>query len=136
MSFPKHQVTAGAVIYNDQNQIVLIRNPKRGWELPGGHIEEKENIKNALIREIKEETGLDIEISKFCGISQEVSKSIINTWWTGTVIGGEFCTSIESIEVDYFEKEEAINQIEKEEFKIEIEHVINTELHPFVIIFN
>lgn len=135
MSFPKHQVTAGAVIYNNQNQIVLIRNPKRGWELPGGHIEEKENIKNALIREIKEETGLDIEISKFCGISQEVSKSIINTWWTGNVIE-ELCTSIESIEVDYFEKEEAINQIEKEEFKKEIEHVINTELHPFVIIFN
>lgn len=57
MSFPKHRVTAGAVVFNDRNQMLLIKSPKRGWELPGGHIEEHEKMKDALIREVKEETG-------------------------------------------------------------------------------
>jgi len=33
---PKHIVSAAAVVLNDQNEILLIRGPKRGWEMPGG----------------------------------------------------------------------------------------------------
>lgn len=135
MSFPKHRVTAGAVILNDENQILLIRNPVRGWELPGGHIEENEAIKDALLREVKEETGLDIEITAFCGISQEVRKNIINTWWSGRMVGGTISTSTESIEVNYFDQDEVLNKIDREDFRIETEHILNTNLHPFAITF-
>lgn len=54
---PRHRVTAGGVVANADNEILLKKDPKRGWELPGGHVEEGESIAKALIREVKEETG-------------------------------------------------------------------------------
>lgn len=57
---------ARAVIIND-GKILLIHRIKYGkeyWVLPGGAIEEGEIPKQALIREIKEETNFDIEIEK------------------------------------------------------------------------
>ncbi len=38
--------------------------------LPGGHIEKNESIIDAVIREMKEETGLDIQNPRLCGIKQ------------------------------------------------------------------
>ncbi|MED4016281.1 NUDIX hydrolase [Sutcliffiella cohnii] len=58
----KFIVTSAAVVLNDQNRILLKQDPKRGWELPGGQVEQDETIKNACVREVKEETGIDIEI--------------------------------------------------------------------------
>ena len=50
--------------------IVLIKrkNPPLGYALPGGFVDYKEEVKNALIREMKEETNLSIEIEKLLGI--------------------------------------------------------------------
>lgn len=54
--------TAGALIFNPEGKIFLMKSNK--WKgkyvIPGGHIEIGERIKDALKREIKEETGLDI----------------------------------------------------------------------------
>jgi len=41
-----------------------------GYTLPGGHIESGESIVDAVIREMKEETGLDIFSPKLCGVKQ------------------------------------------------------------------
>jgi len=54
--------TAGALIFNPEGKIFLAKSHK--WKdkyvVPGGHIELGEKIKDALKREIKEETGIDI----------------------------------------------------------------------------
>ncbi len=51
----------GLIIWD--GKIVLVENIKRGWELPGGHIEEGESIEEALMRELQEEAGLEDIIS-------------------------------------------------------------------------
>ncbi len=60
-----------------------------------------ESIEAAAIREVKEETGIDIKIDKFCGILQAVSKEIVATMWLGRAIGGELTTSDESLQVGF-----------------------------------
>ena len=77
---PRHRLTAGALVRNEKMEVLIIKSPIRGWELPGGHVEEGETIEDTLKREVKEETGLEIDIEKFCGISQDVNNSICNTW--------------------------------------------------------
>ena len=58
----KKHFTASALIVKE-NKVLLVNHKKLGvWLYPGGHIEENESPDEALIREVKEETGLDIEI--------------------------------------------------------------------------
>lgn len=58
----KHFVASGLII-NKNKEVLLINHKKLGvWLYPGGHINENETPDQALIRETKEETGLDVEI--------------------------------------------------------------------------
>jgi 8-oxo-dGTP pyrophosphatase MutT (NUDIX family) len=42
MNPPKHVVSAAAIVVNENNEILLIRGPRRGWEMPGRQVEEGE----------------------------------------------------------------------------------------------
>jgi len=51
----------------ENNRMLLIKqyvNPKRGWSMPGGHLEPEETLEQSLIREMKEETGLDVTVKE------------------------------------------------------------------------
>ncbi|MGG3624660.1 NUDIX hydrolase [Bacillus gobiensis] len=135
MKVTKHFLTAGAVILNQQNKVLLKKDPHRGWELPGGHVEQNESLKETAIREIKEETGITVEITKFCGISQEVSKGRCNTWWLGKPVSGEFKSGLESMEIGYFEIEQALQMIQIKEFREEFLKCLDEKDHPFYISF-
>jgi len=55
--------TASALIKNNEGKVLLVYHKKLNvWIYPGGHIEANETPDEAVIREVKEETGLDIEI--------------------------------------------------------------------------
>lgn len=66
------ELTCLCMIYKDDMILLQNRVKKdwRGYTLPGGHIEPGESFVDAVIREMKEETGLDIERPKLCGIKQ------------------------------------------------------------------
>jgi len=67
--------TVAAIIRNDEDKILLTRrnvNPFKGhWCLPGGHIDENEKALDAVIREAKEETGLNFE-AEYVGYIDEI----------------------------------------------------------------
>ena len=66
------ELTCLCMIYKD-DMILLQNRVKKDWKgytLPGGHIEPGESFVDAVIREMKEETGLDIYNPKLCGIKQ------------------------------------------------------------------
>ena len=44
------------IAFNEKNEILSCRN-ERGWDVPGGHIEQKESLEEGLLREVQEETG-------------------------------------------------------------------------------
>lgn len=66
------ELTCLCMIYKD-DMILLQNRIKKDWQgytLPGGHIEPGESFVDAVIREMKEETGLTIKNPKLCGIKQ------------------------------------------------------------------
>ncbi|MDR7076893.1 ADP-ribose pyrophosphatase YjhB (NUDIX family) [Neobacillus niacini] len=135
MAVPKHILSAAAIVINEKNEILLIKGPKRGWEMPGGQVEEGESLTNAVIRETKEESGIDIEVVKFCGIFQNVEDSICNTLFLGKPIGGELTTSPESLEVGFFPLEEALEMVTWNNFRQRIEYCLDEKHQPFYIGF-
>ncbi|WP_035289188.1 8-oxo-dGTP diphosphatase [Clostridium sp. KNHs214] len=72
------ELTNMCMIEDSKNEKVLVQNRKKGsWTgiaFPGGHIEKGESIVESVIREIKEETNLDIDNIKLCGIKDWYEK--------------------------------------------------------------
>jgi len=58
-SYP--EATVGALVVNDKREVLLVHSNKWGdkYTVPGGHIELGERAEDAIVREVKEETGLD-----------------------------------------------------------------------------
>lgn len=131
----KHFVSAATIVLNDQKEILLIKGPMRGWEMPGGIVEEGESLRDAAIRETKEESGIDIEVLKFCGIFQNVDKSICNTLFLAKPIDGQLTTSPESLEVGFFPIEQALEMVTVGNFRRRIEHCLDNSIQPFCIEF-
>jgi len=65
-------VAVAALIINEKGEILLIKRkaePGKGlWSIPGGVVELGENLHDALVREVKEETGLDIKPLSFLDV--------------------------------------------------------------------
>ena len=135
MSPPKHIVSAAAIVLNEKDEILLIKGPRRGWEMPGGQVEEGESLSQAAIRETKEESGIDIEIIKFCGIFQNVGNSVCNTLFLAKPIGGDLTITPESLDSGFFPIEEALGMVEWKDFRQRIEYCLKPELQPFEIRF-
>ena len=65
-----HTLGVGVVVFNEHNELLVIKErfSNIGFKLPGGHIDDAELIQNAAIREVKEETGIDITFESIISI--------------------------------------------------------------------
>lgn len=132
---PKHILSAAAIVLNEKGEILLIKGPERGWEMPGGQVEEGESLKEAAVREVREETGIEIEVLSFCGVFQNVKDSICNTLFLAKPIGGKETTSAESLEVGFYPIAQALEMVTWKNFRERIEYCLNDKSHPFYIEF-
>lgn len=68
-------VAVGAIII-DKGSILLVRRdqePARGlWSLPGGRVERGESLREAIVREVREETAVDVEVDFLLGVAERV----------------------------------------------------------------
>jgi 8-oxo-dGTP diphosphatase len=99
VAYANSQPTASAVVLDDEGRILLARragDPERGkWDLPGGFLEEGEHPLDALVRELREETGLEVEPVELAAIEidrygdGDEAPATLNLYWTARVVSGE-----------------------------------------------
>jgi 8-oxo-dGTP diphosphatase len=59
------KLTVDVLVEDDAGRVLLVRrrNPPPGWAVPGGFVDYGETLETAAVREILEETGLDVELT-------------------------------------------------------------------------
>jgi 8-oxo-dGTP pyrophosphatase MutT (NUDIX family) len=122
MSFPTHIVAAGGIVEDGQGNILLVKTRDGGWVCPGGQVEVGENLIDALVREIKEESGIDATVNYLIGV---YSNSGIFKWYDGVTdvptqvifefvckpVGGELAVSEETTDSRWVAKDRVLNFI-------------------------
>ena len=106
-----HFVSVAGLVKNEQGQVLMILSPDRGWEYPGGMVEQGETLQEALRREILEETGVTAEAVAFAGITKNMTRNIVNVDFICRYVSGSLKTSPESLEVRWASPEEAMELV-------------------------
>lgn len=99
-------MTADIIIEYEDGDIVLAKrkyNPyKDSWALPGGKMEKNELIETTAIREAKEETGLDIELTGLIGVYSDPYRDprgrYISVVFVAKIMGGKLLAGSDALE--------------------------------------
>jgi 8-oxo-dGTP diphosphatase len=98
-------VGVSGVVLNDRDEVLLLRHrfrEKGGWELPGGLVGRSERLEDGLRRELKEETGYDVEVLGL--VSTEIATFLhLDTCFVARVRSGELIVNeTEVVEARFF----------------------------------
>jgi len=91
-----------AVIFNEEGVLLAHRRDIDWWNLPGGGMEAGETVDEAIIREVREETGLKVRVEQLVGVYSKPQKQEVVLTFRCAVIGGTLCETEESRECRYF----------------------------------
>jgi len=109
MRFFQNQFLVGVtgVIFNDKNEVLLFKHTYRqhSWSLPGGYMKSGEHPKEALEREIKEESGFVVSADKQLKTRTDRESSRLDMCYIGVFIGGEFIKTEEVSEYGFFSQD-------------------------------
>ncbi|AXV40245.1 NUDIX hydrolase [Methanobacterium sp. BAmetb5] len=113
----KHpQLTVDAVVTTADHKIIFIKrkNPpyKGSWALPGGFVEYGETVEDAVVREVKEETGVTININELLGVYSDPERDprghTITVCYLATEVEGKLEADTDASEVSCFTVQEAM----------------------------
>lgn len=92
-----------AIMFDDNKKILFChRTDYDLWNLPRGVLEKNEAPWQAVVREVKEETGLDVTVRKFTGVYYNPNREQIVFSFICNTIGGELTVNEESDKFKYF----------------------------------
>ena len=123
------KIDTRAVIFKD-NKILLVHENNGTWSLPGGWCDVLESVGSNTIKEVKEETGLDVDAKKIIALQDRnkhnkpvYAYGVCKIFVLCEVLGGSFAKNIETTEIKYFAIDElpellALEKTNKEQIEM------------------
>ena len=126
----RHSVSVSGVIPDDHGRVLLIRRrDNQHWEPPGGVLELTETIHDGLRREIREETGLDIEPDALTGVYKNMPRGIVALVFRCKITGGQLVTNDE-VTAFYWADEADIRQLTSEAYAVRLLDALQKQYPP------
>jgi len=115
IAYASSKPTASALCV-DGSRVLLARRaiePFKGfWDIPGGFLEEGEDPRDGLRRELREETGLEVEPERFLGVwmdrygGDSTAEATLNLYWTARVVSGNASPDDDVSELRWFDRDQ------------------------------
>ena len=99
------KVVAGVITEVDGKVVMIRRNLEPGlgkWTIPAGFVDRGEVVAEAAVREVKEETGLDVETTRLVGVYSMAGDPNILVVYAGVVVSGDLWPGPEAQDVGFF----------------------------------
>jgi ADP-ribose pyrophosphatase YjhB (NUDIX family) len=137
--------SVNVVVVNDAGEILMIRRTDNdNWAVPGGAIDLGESVAQAAVRETKEESGIDCQITGIVGIYSDPKHVILYTsngevrqefsiLLTGRPLGGEPTPSDESKEVHWVSQSDLLGLTMDRSMRIRINDYLRGDSSPVII---
>ncbi len=110
MNYKYPRITTDGAIIKDKKILLIKRknNPYKGkWALPGGFVEYKERVEDAVLREVFEETGLKTKIRDFIGIYSDPNRDprghTITIVYLLDILSGELNSGDDAYDANFFD---------------------------------
>jgi ADP-ribose pyrophosphatase YjhB (NUDIX family) len=134
---------ASAIVVDEAGRILLIRRSDNAlWSIPGGAMEVGERIADTAVREVKEETGLQVVPEALVGIYSNPGHVVeyadgevrqqFSICFACRLVGGELATSDESTEVGFFAPAEIEGMRMHESIRLRIRNYLEHRPQPVI----
>ncbi|MFF8016425.1 NUDIX domain-containing protein [Streptomyces sp. NPDC007929] len=136
-------VAASAVVTDDQGRILLQRRKDNDlWALPGGGMDMSDSLPGTAVREVKEETGFDVEITGLVGTYTDPRHVIaysdgevrrqFNVCFEARITGGTLTVSDESSDVRFVRTDEVTSLPMHHTQRLRIQHYLENRSAPYL----
>ena len=104
------KVAVGTIIRDDDGRILLVKRaiePGYGkWVYPGGYVDRGELVKDAAVREAREEAGLQVRLERLINVYSYPGRAPVVIVYAATIVGGTLMVDDEGLEARFFRAEE------------------------------
>ena len=133
---------ASVIAMNGAGEILLHKRADSGlWSIPGGKQEPGESIRQTAVREAKEETGYDVELTRLVGIFSDPGHVVaysdgevrqeFSVCFAAVVVGGERTLSVESDDVRFCAAEELQDLAIHESIRFRLSNFLDHRSEPW-----
>jgi 8-oxo-dGTP diphosphatase len=106
LAYADPKVATGVLAERDGRLLLVRRNhePAMGrWSFPSGYVDAGEVVEDAAAREVREETGLDVRLTRLLGVYSTAGEQVIFVAYAGEALPGDAVAGEEAYEVGWFD---------------------------------